>query len=125
MLALQYFLGIYVNAYLVAPYPRGGIFTAHYAVGLLLVGLGLVILVVSALTRSIPAIATSAMALIFVTLAGQAGRLFAFYGQDPVYSVVMALGFLLAFASYFSELLVVRSMISRTSAQPSKTFNAP
>ena len=112
-----------MSAYLVAP--GVGIFTAHYAVGLLLVGLGLVILVVSALTRSIPAIATSAMALIFISLAGQAGRLFAFYGQDPLYSVVMALGFLLAFASYFSEMLVVRSMISKTSAQPSEASKAP
>jgi hypothetical protein len=112
LLAIQYVLGIYVNAYVSPPYGSGALFGFHYAVGVILAGLAVVILVVSGLTRSAAAITTSAAALIFIVVAGQSGRLFSFNGQNPVYSVVMALGFLVAFASYFSEELVLRRMMT-------------
>lgn len=120
ILAIEYSLGIYVNAYLAPPY-GDAVFSAHYALGVLLGALAVLVLAFSALTRSVPAIATSAVALVFIASAGQSGRLFAFQGQDPVYSVVMALGFLIAFASYFSEVLVVRRMSMMIVAQQAKT----
>ena len=111
LLVIQYILGTYVNAYASPPY-AGALFDSHYLVGVLLVILAIIVLAFSALSRSVPAITTSALALIFILVAGQAGRMFAYSGQHSLYTVLMSLSFLAAFASYFSEELVLRRMMN-------------
>lgn len=111
LLVVQYALGTYVNSYSSPPY-GGGIFDSHYLVGVLLLIVAIIVLVFSALTRSVPAVTTSALALIFIAAAGEAGRLFSYNGQNSLYSIIMSLAFLAAFATYFSEELVLRRMMN-------------
>ncbi len=125
LLAIQYVLGTYVNAYVSPPYDNSALFNSHYLVGVLLVLLGVVVLVFSALSRSVPAITTSAAALIFIAIAGQSGRVFAYSGQNSLYSIVMALAFLGAFASYFSEELVLRRMMTLQLQRASQITRPP
>jgi hypothetical protein len=106
LLAAQYLTGLWTGAYA----PSAG-FTdssmssfpalqAHYVLGLLL-GLGALLLVVAAaFTRRIPYIALSLVALLSIGAAGIFGRLFIEGSpNDPIYSVLMGVAFLVAFWS--------------------------
>lgn len=110
LLAIQYVIGTYVNAYMAPPY-GGAVFNAHYIDASLLVLFAIIILLFSVLIRNTYAIIASAVGVIFIAVAGQSGRIFASNGQDPVYSAYMALAFLIVFSSYLLEVNIVRNVM--------------
>lgn len=113
MLVAQYVLGMIVAIYLAPPYGTSDfLFNLHYSLGILDIAVGLAVLTVSVLTyRHVPLV-TSLAAFVAVLGAGQAGRMFAFSGLDPFYSLLMSLGFVAAFVLYFLALMSVRSFLS-------------
>ncbi len=112
LLAFLYAFGMGVNIYLTAPYNSSNtIFSLHYSLGILALAFGLAILAVSILTREILPVLESVIGFAALTAAGQAGRDFAFSSQDNFYSLVMSLGFIIAFSAYFSEALTLRRVL--------------
>lgn len=115
LLAAQYVLGTLVHLYSAPPYSSSDlVFSLHYSLGILNVAFALAVLTVSVLTRHATVVLTSFVAFLAVATAGQAGRTFAFSGSNDLYSLVMSIGFLVAFAAYFSDVLAVRRILSKS-----------
>lgn len=102
LLVVQYLLGLWTNAYA----PSSG-FTDntsypsldwHYNIGFTLGALGVIVLIVAALTRKLPFIGLAAVLLVGIAIAGISGMEFVHSSpNDPVATVVMGVGFLIAF----------------------------
>lgn len=117
LLAAQYVLGTLVHLYSAPPFSSSDVvFSLHYSLGILNVAFGLAVPTVSVLTRSVTVVLTSLVAFLAVAAAGQAGRTFAFSGGNDLYSLVMSIGFLVAFAAYFSDVLAVRRILSKSAS---------
>jgi len=107
-LGIQYFLGIEVNMYVEAPYSSTDLlFSSHYSLGILVVAIGMGVLAVSILTRKPFAVLASLVAFVAMATAGQAGRVYTFSSHVESYSLIMAVAFLVAFASYFVEIILL------------------
>ena len=101
-LVTQYILGLWTNAYA----PSGG-FTSnssfpsldwHYNIGFTLGALGLLTVVIAAVSRRVPSIVLAIVMFVGIALAGVAGMKFVSSSpNDPIFSVAMGLGFLIAF----------------------------
>jgi hypothetical protein len=118
LLAVQYVLGMEVNLYSTPPYSSSDlVFNLHYSLGIINVAFGLAVLAVSVLTRKATTVLTSFVGFVAVAAAGQAGRMFAFTGQGSIYSLAMSIGFIIAFSSYFSEVLSIRRILSKSPNQ--------
>ena len=108
LLVVEYSLGILVNLYSAPPYNDIWL-SSHYAFGvIILIFPGVVLLVMSARYRSLALFIATLVALASIIVAGQAGRIFAFQGQDSIFSLIMAIAFLTAFSSYFATLNSIR-----------------
>jgi len=113
LLVVQFVLGMEINIYLTPPYSSSnGTFSLHYSLGILSLGFGLAILAVSVLTRHVTPVLTSVAGFLALAIAGEAGREFAFSGQSNFLSLVMSLGFIIAFSSYYSEALALRRIVA-------------
>jgi hypothetical protein len=128
LLAVQFALGIYANLYVAFPAPRSstslmpgmsvnGMSTVmdhvglmlHNVLGILLVLLGIVAFTFALRTASSVAIGLASVGLAALIGAGIAGMVFVMSGQPNGASYLMAIGFLVAFAAYFLELVELRS----------------
>ena len=107
LLVLQYILGMIANIYALPPYEASNI-GAHYVIGYVVALIGLITLIIVAFSRQVGAISFSAIGFISIVLAGESGRGFAFLSQhNGVYSLAMALFWLLSFSSYFISLFLI------------------
>ena len=118
LLVLQYILGMVANIYTLPPYGPSNI-GAHYVFGYVVALVGLIVIIFVAFTRNVGAISFSVLGFISIVLAGESGRGFAFLSQhNGVYSLAMALFWLLSFSSYFISLYLIP-----TSPQMTHTIN--
>lgn len=118
LLVLQYILGMVANIYALPPYGPSNI-GAHYVFGYVVALVGLIVIIFVAFTRNVGAISFSVLGFISIVLAGESGRGFAFLSQhNGVYSLAMALFWLLSFSSYFISLYLIP-----TSPQMTHTIN--
>jgi hypothetical protein len=109
ILAVQFVSGVLVSVYLNPPYSSSVlVFNLHYTLGLFVVAVGLSVIAISVLTREVSAVVASAVGFFSVVAAYLAGRDFAFSGQNPLNSVIMGIGFLVAYSAYYSEESTVR-----------------
>ncbi|MCL5681048.1 MAG: hypothetical protein M1515_03250 [Candidatus Thermoplasmatota archaeon] len=107
LLILQYVLGMIANIYATPPYGPSNI-GAHYVIGYVVALVGLITLIFVVFSRQVGAISFSAIGFISILLAGESGRGFAFLSQhNGVYSLAMALFWLLSFSSYFICLFLI------------------
>ena len=116
LLIVQYILGMIVNIYALPPY--GSNIGAHYFMGYLLGLIGLITLIFVVFSRQVSAISFSAIGFISIVLAGESGRGFAFLSQhNGVYSLAMALFWLLSFSSYFISLFLISSRYTKNNTK--------
>lgn len=109
ILVVEYLLGILVNLYSTPPY-NDVLLSSHYALGvIILIFPGVVLMVMSARYHSLPLTIATLVALASIIVAGQAGRTFAFQGQDSIFSFVMAVAFLTAFLAYIVAIFSIRN----------------
>ncbi len=104
LLVIQYILGMVVNIYALPPYTPSNL-GVHYVFGYVVALVGLITLVFVAFSGKLGAISFSAIGFISIVIAGESGRGFAFLSQHAgIYSLSMALSWLLSFSSYFISL---------------------
>ncbi|MGC8562982.1 MAG: hypothetical protein ACP5UZ_06575 [Thermoplasmata archaeon] len=109
LLTIQYVLGMIANIYALPPYDASNI-GVHYVNGYVVTLMGLLTLIFVAFSRRISAISMSTIGFVSIVLAGESGRGFAFLSQhNGLYSLLMALFWLLSFSSYFVALFLVSS----------------
>jgi hypothetical protein len=101
LLSAQFILGIEANIYATPPYGPGNI-GVHYAMGYVLAAVGLIVIIMAGLSRRIGPIAYAIVGFVSIVIAGETGREFAFISQQSgIYSLSMALFWLVAFIMYF------------------------
>ena len=101
LLSVQFVLGMMANIYATPPYGPSNI-GVHYVMGYVLAAVGLIIIIMAALSRLRGPIVFAILGFISIAIAGESGREFAFISnQDPIYSLLMALFWLIAFTAYF------------------------
>jgi len=102
LLIAQYNTGMVINVYVTPPYTAGGYFGIHYIIGLVLVLVGVIAVIMTALSRRIVTTLLAVVGLISILIAGESGREFAFITQqNGVYALLMAWFWLVAFTTYF------------------------
>ena len=112
LLVLQYLLGIYTNVYGVgvnadgkySENSSGPALDWHYNVGFLLGILGIVLIVLAALSRTGRLVGQAVGLFVWVLVAGVEGMMFV-RSNDPLQSLIMAFAFLLAFGTGMGMLL--------------------
>ena len=116
LLIMQYILGMIVNIYALPPY--GSNISAHMVMGYVVALIGLITLIFVIFSRQVGAISFSAIGFVSIVLAGQSGRGFAFFSQqNGVYSLAMALFWLLSFSSYFISLFLISSRYTKNNTK--------
>ncbi len=116
-LLVQFLLGMWTNLFVSFPAPDGNPFeqifsnglyvlAAHLILGIALFGTGLAVLALAALARVRSVVMSGAAGLASIIIAGVSGLVFVLSGfQADPYSYLMSVGFISAFAVYFSLLL--------------------
>jgi heme A synthase len=116
-LLVQFLLGMWTNLFVPFPAPDGNPFeqifsnglyviAAHLILGIALFGTGLAVLALATLARIRSVVMSGAAGLASIIIAGISGLLFVLSGfQSDPYSYLMSVGFISAFAVYFSVLL--------------------
>lgn len=122
ILFLQFILGIYTNLYIPVSTKVGGIafnmgymmgsignygpiFMLHMMLGPILVIFSLITFILAIVSKTKAEIIFSSLGLISIDIAGFAGMTFFMGGANNIYSFIMALGFIVAFSAYFSNLI--------------------
>ena len=101
LLSIQFVLGMIANIYATPPYVPSNI-GVHYTMGLVLGAAGLIIIIIAALSRKGGPILFAVVGFASIIIAGESGIEFAFISnQNPIYSLSMALFWLIAFLAYF------------------------
>jgi len=109
LLIIEFIIGMAVNLYISIPEPIKGPFfmssdatplLVHIVLGALVAILGVLIFFVALMRGSRRDIIFTAFAFIFVVTAAISGLLFLFDGQNPVFSLLMAVFFIFAFSAY-------------------------
>lgn len=122
ILLLQFILGIYTNLYISIPSRSNGvsfamgqmtgsmgsygpIFMLHMILGPILVIISLITFVLALTYKNKTEIIFLSIGLVSILVAGFAGMVFFMGGGHNIYSLIMALGFIIAFSAYFSNLV--------------------
>ena len=101
LLSIQFVLGMIANIYATPPYVPSNI-GVHYTMGLVLGAAGLIIIIMAALSRKGGPILFAVVGFASIVIAGESGLKFAFGSQHSgIYSLSMALFWLIAFKTYF------------------------
>ncbi len=115
-LAVQFLLGMVLNLYVTIPHfgagmaammRAGPLVMAHVMLGMVLAG-GALLALAMALPWGRRAVGCAAAGLAGILVAGLGGLLFLLGGQTSGTSYLMAVGFLVAVASYVAEIVIVR-----------------
>lgn len=122
LLVAQFVTGIIENKYpLVSTFELIGISNVtteliiHVGIGFIIVIIGIVMLYLSVRMHERTLIIMNVIAPIFAGLAIHAGATFFLYGYDPIYSVWMAICYIIVFVVYCSE--AHRSVLIKNAAQ--------
>ena len=107
LLSTLYILGMVTNIYVSPPYTAANL-SSHYFLGLISSFFSVDVLVVSLLLRRLPVVLSAITLTVSMAVAGFSGLAFAFGAQMPMYTLVMSIAFLVAFASCFFGLHCVR-----------------
>ena len=101
LLSVQFVLGMIANIYATPPYGPSNI-GVHYVMGYVLAAVGLIIIIMAALSRLRGPVVFAIAGFASIVIAGESGREFAFISQQSgIYSLSMALFWLIAFTAYF------------------------
>ncbi len=113
LLLIEFIIGMAVNLYVSIPEPIKGSFfmssgaialLAHIGLGALVAILGVLIFFLALMQGNGRNILFTAFGFIFVVAAAISGLAFLFYGQNPAFSLFMAVFFIFAFSAYLFPL---------------------
>ncbi|MHB1707901.1 MAG: hypothetical protein ACYCT2_00285 [Thermoplasmataceae archaeon] len=113
LLLIEFIIGMAVNLYISIPDPIKGLFfmssgamalLAHIGLGVFIAILGVLIFFMALMQGNRSNIMFTASAFIFVVAAAISGLVFIFDGQDPAFSLLMAVFFIFAFSAYLFPL---------------------
>ena len=113
LLLIEFIIGMAVNLYISIPEPIKGSFfmssgamplLAHIVLGALVAMLGVLIFFLALMQGNRRDIIFTAFAFIFVVAAAISGLVFLFDGQNPAFSLLMAVSFIFAFSAYLFPL---------------------
>jgi len=122
LLFIQFWLGVAINLFVSIPllspfnfssYSGGSEVLAHIVNGILVIVLAALLLIYSVRLKSIFISALSTAALAFVIVASERGMAYALVGHDNIYSLEMAISFLVAYTIYLAMFYVAERMLPR------------
>ncbi|OWP57443.1 MAG: hypothetical protein B2I17_00585 [Thermoplasmatales archaeon B_DKE] len=124
LLLIEFIIGMVVNLYTTIPQPvRGSFFMssggvaviAHIGMGALISFISVMLLFLALMQGNRTNVVFTASAFIFIVAAAFSGLAFLFAGQDPVFSLLMAVFFIFGFSMYLFPLVTSMKIEPRQS----------